>query len=1163
MISRRRQLGFTVMELMISLGIGLVLVAAGFGIYLSQHKGFEKVEEISHVTQSARLTIDQLSRELRMAGFGVVTGETFTEAKKYSVTFYGDVDADISGVLAQNVAAGSSQIRVDLRDGRDEVESGDYVFINGGGNVEMIQVASSGEPVSFEGEPDTINLNTALTHDYLASSTLVRTIESTRFNVTFPAGRLTRNGELLVDNLQDLEFHYFGEGGQEMVPDAINGLDQIQRAALRRIELRIRVGSDAGLGRRDFSSSIDLRNMGNRPFTTDTCKPNGPSNLQVVSFDTCERFTLTWTAPTTNNCDGSALTDLGGYKIYYGTSSGDYLTPPTNVSDETLTTYDVHDLRLANNTRYYVTMVAYDQSFNESGSTAEVSFILNDTTPPGPPEDLNGAAGVGTVTLSWSQAEDEDVKGYRLYRGTEPGFTANAGTLIADETVLDDAAFLDYVDEGLDPCTTYYYKISSIDCANEGETSEETHGDGDGPEEDSPVSNESNTTPTESPPSPPGPPSPFLAIGRNEAVDLNWTNPSDSDFAGVIIRYSTISFPSSVLDGDEVGNYAGSPSADMTATHENRLNGTIYYYSAFAYDRCGNYADRVTASAQPGGTAPVAEIIAPENGITVTSGQLLFQGLAYDPDQPGLHEPPSTSLDNGAGITSVSFHVNPSPGAGQFPLAEYQTEYCGFGGDINPCSTGDVTTWCDGTYQLYAVATDDEGQSSPSPYVTIQIHNGGLYLDDEYTPATGGTYNNEVTFQVENDAEASAQILEIRPTWDHQDARLWKVQIPSGSTVWEDADDPAESGDTISLSLGNRPTVSADSTKTVKLFFSRMFTTLSYSAVAGDESVQVASTSGFTEGDTIYLIDGSTVEAAVVESVSAGRLNLAGDLENGFSYGSIVRHTQQANDVQMSGSEIRIVFNYRKSTFANACDSDEIVVAFTAGPQIIDAQQDMPTEDLACSTLQGHVEVENYRNVPVHVAVVDHAGAGIDSTSLFYYVDNSFQTVAPSTGYAQVSMTYNESQSRWNATIPYQSDARVWFYFATEDGNEATDRDPEQGAYVYDYVADTTAPACPLGLVATKIALKQVDMTWTENSEPDLDGYNIYRSEDCGSFTRMYSLVTDSNPTMPGVQYTDDDNRLNTDKYCFTYYITAVDQQGNESSSCSIFTSAAGDCPCP
>ncbi|HPM75601.1 MAG TPA: prepilin-type N-terminal cleavage/methylation domain-containing protein, partial [bacterium] len=475
MKTNRRANGFTVFELLITMGLGLILLAAAYTIYLSQHRGFERVEELTNVMQSSRMAADQVTRELRMAGFGVIVGETFSEAKKYSLTFKGDIDADIATVLAADAAAGAEQIGVNLNDERDHVDAGDYIFVNGGGNVEMIRVAADADAVDLSGEPDTIKLSSALVNGYTAATTLVRTVEEVRYAVTFPGGDLKRNNVEVADKLQNFEFHYYGEDDREYEPDPVNGLTQIQRAAIRKIELRLQVGTTDGRGSRTFSQMVDLRNMGNRPFKADTCKPNPPTGLQVVQSDTCERFTVRWTEPTANACDGSALTDLGGYKIYYGTSSGDYFIPPYNVSDETLNEFTVHDLRLNNNQTYYVSMLAYDSSFNESVATGETTFTLQDTTPPDPPESVNASAGVGSVTIIWSEAEAEDVKGYRLYRGTNAGFIVGEGTRIADENTLTPDQ-LSFTDEGLEPCTVYYYKVTAVDCANEGEASAEVFG---------------------------------------------------------------------------------------------------------------------------------------------------------------------------------------------------------------------------------------------------------------------------------------------------------------------------------------------------------------------------------------------------------------------------------------------------------------------------------------------------------------------------------------------------------------------------------------------------------------------------------------------------------------------------------------------------------------
>ena len=76
---------------------------------------------------------------------------------------------------------------------------------------------------------------------------------------------------------------------------------------------------------------------------------------------------LTWDAPTTND-DGTPLTDLAGYKIYYGTSPGNY-TGRIDVGVET-TQFTVKGLKSGT---YYFVVTAYNVTRNESGYSNEVS----------------------------------------------------------------------------------------------------------------------------------------------------------------------------------------------------------------------------------------------------------------------------------------------------------------------------------------------------------------------------------------------------------------------------------------------------------------------------------------------------------------------------------------------------------------------------------------------------------------------------------------------------------------------------------------------------------------------------------------------------------------------------------------------------------------------
>jgi len=79
--------------------------------------------------------------------------------------------------------------------------------------------------------------------------------------------------------------------------------------------------------------------------------------------------TLNWEAPTTNT-NGSALTDLGGYRIYYGTSS-DRLTNRIAITTPGLATYVIDGLEVG--TTYYFAITAVTSSGMESADSAVVA----------------------------------------------------------------------------------------------------------------------------------------------------------------------------------------------------------------------------------------------------------------------------------------------------------------------------------------------------------------------------------------------------------------------------------------------------------------------------------------------------------------------------------------------------------------------------------------------------------------------------------------------------------------------------------------------------------------------------------------------------------------------------------------------------------------------
>jgi hypothetical protein len=88
--------------------------------------------------------------------------------------------------------------------------------------------------------------------------------------------------------------------------------------------------------------------------------------------------------------DAVSATDLAGYKVYYGTSSGVYLSPITVPG--TQTSYTVTSSHFQPGQFYYFAVTAIDSLGNESGFSNEVSKMI-------PTCDMNNDTSVNILDL--------------------------------------------------------------------------------------------------------------------------------------------------------------------------------------------------------------------------------------------------------------------------------------------------------------------------------------------------------------------------------------------------------------------------------------------------------------------------------------------------------------------------------------------------------------------------------------------------------------------------------------------------------------------------------------------------------------------------------------------------------------------------------------------
>jgi len=121
------------------------------------------------------------------------------------------------------------------------------------------------------------------------------------------------------------------------------------------------------------------------------------------ALSSAAQVTLAW--------DPNTETDLAGYKLYYGTSSGSY---PSSVDVGNLTSYTLSGL--LEGQIYYLAVTAYNLSLGESDFSNEVSKALADVTPPtvSLTAPVTGVTASGTVMVSASATDNVGVVGVQF-----------------------------------------------------------------------------------------------------------------------------------------------------------------------------------------------------------------------------------------------------------------------------------------------------------------------------------------------------------------------------------------------------------------------------------------------------------------------------------------------------------------------------------------------------------------------------------------------------------------------------------------------------------------------------------------------------------------------------------------------------------------------------
>jgi len=153
--------GFTLMEVLIALGTFLIVLFAIYTSFESSQATYAAGEQKADIQQSARIAMEMMSADLRLAGYGFPTGAgAVTVASPTDISFWADLN-NASTVIVADVAAASTTLTVQNATG---IQVGNIIHLINGTVSEQRTVATV--TVNPDPTPDTITLTAATTNAY-------------------------------------------------------------------------------------------------------------------------------------------------------------------------------------------------------------------------------------------------------------------------------------------------------------------------------------------------------------------------------------------------------------------------------------------------------------------------------------------------------------------------------------------------------------------------------------------------------------------------------------------------------------------------------------------------------------------------------------------------------------------------------------------------------------------------------------------------------------------------------------------------------------------------------------------------------------------------------------------------------------------------------------
>jgi prepilin-type N-terminal cleavage/methylation domain-containing protein len=266
-VAFRNSRGFSLVEVLVALLLSAIVTSAAFQAYVNQHKNYMVQDDITNIQQNARASMDELSHQIRMAGYQLPQGlppivASNTNPDTITITYRNDACG-----VSLNAAMSSSS--VDISCNADPTCFQDnqwsYIWEPDSAKGEWFQVTHA---VSGSNK---IQHAAALSRKYGLNSTVLSLVQLKFYvdksDTTHPrmmVSSLNGSAQVFADDISDLQFTYrLTNGSIVNVPASYSDVVEVLISlSARSANPDVERPTGHQYRFRNYSSSVTLRNRG-------------------------------------------------------------------------------------------------------------------------------------------------------------------------------------------------------------------------------------------------------------------------------------------------------------------------------------------------------------------------------------------------------------------------------------------------------------------------------------------------------------------------------------------------------------------------------------------------------------------------------------------------------------------------------------------------------------------------------------------------------------------------------------------------------------------------------------------------------------------------------------------------------------------------------------